>query len=695
MKSQAGVVLISVLLLLTVIAGLSLWIGQGGVLALRLMGDAQKEAVAKSVAQAGMSHLLWRAQRSGLCDGYQNLTDESFDGHSYSATISPTTGSPVRATVTATLADGETQYTFLRESQIMHSPAAGLTHDVGYDTYIDSRSAYESTDYGNSGTLLVGALGGAEQSTLLQFPADEFPTSGKIESATLGFTVSNITLGGLLAGETAEINANRIRQTWGDDVTWDERDWTLGYDPDPAGSLDMTTAVAGWHEIDLTQLVQSWVDGTYVNAGVALTPGENISSISIASDENLLLGAAQLDIVYRCECGVDCAPGTQALPDALAHWKLDETSGTTAVDSIGGHDGTASGTIWTEGADFGAAGFDGVDDRIVVPHDSALELTEMTITAWVYPRSFGPLSNGWRTIVTKGETSSHEDYWLGLYTNELQFGILVSDTWHAVTTSFQNIPPDTWTHVAATFSSGSDEVQLYINGILEETDSITVDPSASGENLQIGRSKFGEHWDGRLDDIRLYNEILTQPQIALIRDSAVAPVSGENTWFALDEFNAVAYSGDDGTRNWSGNWAESGDSSGASGGDVRVTSDLLRNYVLEVSNANNQIERHVDLSGCSTLSVSTEYRQSGLDSGLWIWPPDEVALEVSADGGANWETLNIFRGPATNLIYASGSWTAATAPTADTRIRLRSNDRLDSGDQVYFDNFKVQGSGCD
>ena len=28
------------------------------------------------------------------------------------------------------------------------------------------------------------------------------------------------------------------------------------------------------------------------------------------------------------------------LPGPLAHWKLDEASGTTAVDSVGGHDGT-------------------------------------------------------------------------------------------------------------------------------------------------------------------------------------------------------------------------------------------------------------------------------------------------------------------------------------------------------------------
>ena len=521
MNRQRGVVLIAVLLLLTVLAGLSLWVGQGGVLSLRLTGDQQRLTTAKTLAQAGMSDLLWRAERTGLCDGYQNLNNVAFAGHTYSATISPTNGSPVKATVTAKLDDGETTYTLLRESQPLHAPPTSLTQAIQADSYIDGRLAYASDNYANSGTLLVGNSGGSQQIALLQFPASELPTAGKIESAVLGFAIDDLSsddvtdgglVGGLLGGllgnpsaagggaDVAQVNIHRIREVWNPSaVTWDSPDgsasWNgaLAYDPDPAATLSVSIADAGWAEVDVTQLVQFWVDGTYVNTGFAITPGVDVTSVSIASMENATLPEPQLALVYRCECGVDCTPGAQALPDALAHWRLDETSGTTAFDSIGSHDGTTSGTIWTEGADVGAAAFDGVDDFIAVPHDNALELADMTITAWVRPRTFGPLTNGWRTIVTKGETSPHEDFWLGLNRDELEFGLLVSNTSYAVTTAGANLQLDTWTHVAATFSANSDEVKLYINGILEETGSITVDPSISNQDVQIGRSKFGEY----------------------------------------------------------------------------------------------------------------------------------------------------------------------------------------------------------
>jgi hypothetical protein len=53
----------------------------------------------------------------------------------------------------------------------------------------------------------------------------------------------------------------------------------------------------------------------------------------------------------------------------LAHWKLDEGSGTTASDASGnGRTGTVNGgATWTTGTVNGALSFDGVNDHVAVP----------------------------------------------------------------------------------------------------------------------------------------------------------------------------------------------------------------------------------------------------------------------------------------------------------------------------------------
>ena len=39
------------------------------------------------------------------------------------------------------------------------------------------------------------------------------------------------------------------------------------------------------------------------------------------------------------------------------------------------------------------------------------------------------------------------------------------------------------------------------------------EPIANTDDLYIGRSQYGEYWDGKLDDIRIYNRVLDQTEI--------------------------------------------------------------------------------------------------------------------------------------------------------------------------------------
>jgi hypothetical protein len=94
-----------------------------------------------------------------------------------------------------------------------------------------------------------------------------------------------------------------------------------------------------------------------------------------------------------------------AVLDPVARWTFDEGSGMTVGDAIGSADGTmAGGATWiTSDAAVGAGAihFDGVDGRVDVPYDSALEPNELALSFRVRGSPDDPPAHG-QVIVEKG-----------------------------------------------------------------------------------------------------------------------------------------------------------------------------------------------------------------------------------------------------------------------------------------------------
>ena len=71
-------------------------------------------------------------------------------------------------------------------------------------------------------------------------------------------------------------------------------------------------------------------------------------------------------------------------------WKFDETSGTVAHDSSGnGNDGSLNnGPSWITGKIRGALSFDGMNDYVLIPATSDLDLAHLNISAWIYTSDY-------------------------------------------------------------------------------------------------------------------------------------------------------------------------------------------------------------------------------------------------------------------------------------------------------------------
>ena len=92
----------------------------------------------------------------------------------------------------------------------------------------------------------------------------------------------------------------------------------------------------------------------------------------------------------------------------VAHWKLDDGTGPTALDSEGGHDGTlTNGPAWVAGQLGDALDFDGADDYVDLTSDAELDdvfVGGATVMAWIEPAGWG--GNGYGRVFDKSSSPS-------------------------------------------------------------------------------------------------------------------------------------------------------------------------------------------------------------------------------------------------------------------------------------------------
>ena len=167
-------------------------------------------------------------------------------------------------------------------------------------------------------------------------------------------------------------------------------------------------------------------------------------------------------------------------------------------------------------------------------------------------------------------------------------------------------------------------------------------------------------------------------------------VTGFVSETAGDAFNAIAFTGDQDSNgatdpSWFDNWTEVGEADGAGAGDVQILNNIS-NYQLRIQNSNNGgegISRQVDLSACTTATLSLSYRRNALDTAT-----DLVRLSIGASGTLT-DTLTDFAGPNNDALYQSYNVDITNWISAQTRIQLLSSATLGAADQIFFDNILI------
>jgi fibronectin type 3 domain-containing protein len=209
------------------------------------------------------------------------------------------------------------------------------------------------------------------------------------------------------------------------------------------------------------------------------------------------------------------------IPGLVAAYSFDEGAGATLVDRAGNtNTGTIEGTAgWTtQGKNSGALTFDGFSTRVSVPSSASLNVTNgLTVEAWVYPTV---TQTSWRAIVQK-ET----DAWFMHASSDA--GTLfptVGGTYAgnmAVTQASAAIAVNTWSHLALTYDGAT--LRLYVNGVLASSRAQTGALEANNTPMWIGSNTYNESFEGRIDDVRVYDHALSASELASDMNTPVGP----------------------------------------------------------------------------------------------------------------------------------------------------------------------------
>jgi hypothetical protein len=237
--------------------------------------------------------------------------------------------------------------------------------------------------------------------------------------------------------------------------------------------------------------------------------------------------------------------GGTAVADLVAHYPLDEGTGTTATDASGnGRDGTVKGDpTWIVGKSGKALEFSGtagghVDLGTWDPSDGT---DQLSFALWV---RWNGLSGEWQGMISKRNSWNPppigEMMWffeLNANTGNLWFGRRDGGG----VGSSQTLPEGEWQHLVVSCDGAT--AIMYRDGVQANSGSFTLG-SMTDAGLQFGSGYVGGGgpFNGAIDDVRIYNHALTADEVQDVMFGQVlqaygpTPADGathENTWANL------------------------------------------------------------------------------------------------------------------------------------------------------------------
>jgi hypothetical protein len=294
------------------------------------------------------------------------------------------------------------------------------------------------------------------------------------------------------------------------------------------GTVTPLTEIGRWYHFAATfdssnDTYAIYVDGTLESSGtnsVAMSqqPADILSFGTRTGSTEYWNGALRDVRVYNRKL---CPTEIATLSGLIGHWKLEETSGTTAVDSSGlGNHGTYSGSpvLGVAAANNLGAHFPSNGTMLVAPASSSLNSlgtsnANFTVAFWVKPST---ATGDWRPLVHKGAANFDRSpgLWLNPANTRIHFRVSTTANNNEGTDSVASLAAGAWSHVACVKSGN--KWRCYINALLDTEFTLSGTTTGNSGPLYLGDDPWYNGSNVFMDDIRVYNRALCPSEITAL-----------------------------------------------------------------------------------------------------------------------------------------------------------------------------------
>lgn len=236
----------------------------------------------------------------------------------------------------------------------------------------------------------------------------------------------------------------------------------------------------------------------------------------------------------------------------LSYWPMDEVSGSTAYDAVGGQDLTLTGGVTfqpTSGLIGGASETPGMNDEYMEAGDvyDFAGTANFTVSVWIKPKSF-PVTfprviqketsvpgdrDGWSMAI--GDSSVYE-FTCTRWVNDQQFNTgIYNDT----------LPTDVWVHLGCTYDGT--RTRAWKNGVEVHSIADTRSLPDTSVNLTLGTTASNgavpgiNPNDAFYDEVRIYDRALDATEMQTLYDCALAGNCSEEIVPAIEYCDGDAW----------------------------------------------------------------------------------------------------------------------------------------------------------
>jgi hypothetical protein len=400
----------------------------------------------------------------------------------------------------------------------------------------------------------------------------------------------------------------------------------------------------------------------------------------------------------RC-CYSSCAPGNNMSTVDLPYPVYVKTGDNVVISFTGSagekHYQGGQLRMYVTGVNGSSLNFDGVNDFVNVPHNTVLNVTKASISAWIYREDDG------QQIMYMGGKSLEQ---LELHTLPNSSVRFIPTSGVYLDAPVNSLPINVWTNVACVYDPSIGLAKIYING--NEVSIVNSGPNTlnqpmfgSTSNYNLGRRNDNTfYFKGNLDEFRLWNKVLTQSEILSNLNCEISAQSGLVAYYDFNQGSPNAnntgsttlidLSGNNlnGTLN---NFALNGTSSNWVKNAIGQEIDVLGNGV-SITNGDNT-PSVTDFTDFGTTPIGTPITRtftiSNTGSGNL-----KIKLPLTITG-ANASNFTITTQPSATIINGgSSNFTISFNPSSvgvkNAVLNLTSNDC----DEENF-TFSIQGTG--